>query len=124
MDESVYAAFEAYPDDVRDRLLDLRELVLDVADKTQNVGRLEETLKWGEVSYLNPAGTTLRIGVVKGSSRLAIFVHCQTSIVEALKADAEVLEFEGTRCIKLPVSGDLDQPEIRDCIRRILTYRL
>jgi hypothetical protein len=48
----VAAVFKAYPPAVRTRLLALRELVFDVAATTPEVGRLTETLKWGQPSYL------------------------------------------------------------------------
>lgn len=128
MNEKVQRAFYGYPPHVRERLMALRAVVFDVAEHTLGVGSLEETLKWGEISYLNPAGTTLRIGTVKGSEKLAIFVHCQTSIVDDLRAElgeAEEhrLEFDETRCIRLP-SGVIDTPAVRRCIAKVLTYRL
>ncbi len=122
MDERVYQAFQAFEEPIRERLLDLREVIYDVASTTDGVGHLEETLKWGEISYLNPAGTTLRIGTVKGSDQLAMYVHCQTTIVDSLRESTD-LEFEGTRCIKLP-EGDIDTDDVRLCIRQALTYKL
>jgi len=126
MDDRVLAVFEGYPPATRGRLLSLRELIYDVATATDGVGPLEETIKWGQVSYLNPAGTTLRIDTAPRSvDRIAMYVHCQTSIVETLRADYEgLLEFEGTRCIILPRDVDAPEPALRECIRVVLTYRL
>jgi hypothetical protein len=47
-DSGVAAVFAAYPAALRKRLMALRALVLDVAAKTEGVGRLTETLKWGQ----------------------------------------------------------------------------
>ncbi|MEZ4515641.1 MAG: DUF1801 domain-containing protein [Chloroflexota bacterium] len=126
MDPEVRAVFDQYPEPTRERLLSLRELVYTTAAETEGVGPLEETLKWGQISYLNPAGTTLRIGTVKGSpDQIAIYVHCQTSIVETLRElYTGVLEFEGNRCIILPLDDVLPIDEVRHCIQIILTYRL
>ena len=55
------SVLSGYPAALRDALLELRALILEVALETEAVGRLEETLKWGQPSYLTPAtksGTT------------------------------------------------------------------
>ncbi len=62
-DARVMAVFEACPPGVRGRLMALRELVFDTAARTAGVGRLSETLKWGQASYLTAesgSGTTVR----------------------------------------------------------------
>jgi hypothetical protein len=45
-DPRVASLFKAYPPTVRVRLMALRDVVLDTADRTAGVGRLTETLKW------------------------------------------------------------------------------
>lgn len=64
----VAAAFSSYPTRVRTKLLALRRLILDTAKRTNGVGPLEETLKWGQVSYLttdSKSGSTIRIDQVR-----------------------------------------------------------
>ena len=61
---AVARAFEAYPPNIRRKLLALRALILKTAASTQSVGELEETLKWGEPAYLtseSKIGSTIRI---------------------------------------------------------------
>ena len=63
-DAAVKAIFSAYPKPLRTKLLALRRLIFDIARTTQGIGTLEETLKWGQPSYLTPetkSGRTLRI---------------------------------------------------------------
>lgn len=65
---NVERAFSAFPDEVKTGLLLLRALIFDVAARTEGVGRLEETLKWGQPAYLTPEtkpGTTIRLGCPK-----------------------------------------------------------
>ncbi len=50
-DARVAAVFKAYPPAVRTRLMALREMMFDVAAATPGVGKLTETLKWGQPSY-------------------------------------------------------------------------
>ena len=60
----VAAVFKGYPKDMREKLLFLRRLIFGTASATEGVGELEETLKWGEPSYLTPdtkSGSTVRI---------------------------------------------------------------
>jgi hypothetical protein len=61
---AVGAVFAAYPKPLKAKLLALRRLILDTAATTTGVGALEETLKWGQPSYLTAAtksGSTIRI---------------------------------------------------------------
>jgi hypothetical protein len=67
-DPAVEAAFDAYPKPLKPKLLALRRLILDTARTTSGVGALEETLKWGQPSYLTPetkSGSTIRIDAIK-----------------------------------------------------------
>jgi hypothetical protein len=60
---AVNEKFAAYGRLQRARLMALRDIIFEVAAATSGVGRLEETLKLGQPSYLTPetkSGTTLR----------------------------------------------------------------
>lgn len=120
---AVAARFAAYPPAVRTRLEDLRKLVLEVAAATPGVGRIEETLKWGQPSYLTPetgSGTTVRIDAYPGGGT-AIFVNCQTDLIETYKSHYPSLGYEGVRAIVLP-DGPLPADALRHCIGLALTY--
>lgn len=54
--------FASYPDNVRDKMLFLRALVIKTAEETVGINELEETLKWGEPSFVTKNGSTLRMG--------------------------------------------------------------
>lgn len=53
--------FKNYPDFVRDKMQYLRELVIETAEEMKDIAILEETLKWGEPSFLSKNGSTLRM---------------------------------------------------------------
>lgn len=124
---SVQAVFDAYPPAVRSRLLELRALLLDIAATTPGVGPLDETLKWGQPSYLTAetgSGTTVRLGPKKGDdARCCLFVHCQTSLVDRFRAlsDAGGLVFEGTRAVVFDVDEPLPEGAAA-FVRAALTY--
>ena len=88
-DTAVEAVFSTYPAPVKARLLALRRLIFDIADTTEGVGALEETLKWGQPSYLtteSKSGSTVRIDQVKAEAgRYAVYFHCQTDLVETFR---------------------------------------
>jgi hypothetical protein len=78
-DRAVASVFKAYPADIRRRLMVLRALMFETAAKTEGVGRLTETLKWGQPSYLTAetgSGSTVRIDRLKKGSGYAIYFHC------------------------------------------------
>lgn len=126
-DPRVAAVFDAYPPAMRRRLLKLRELILNVAARTEGVGTLEETLKWGQPSYLTTAtksGSTVRIDAVRGDpSHCAIYFICHTNLVERFRSlYGDRLRFEGNRGILLDVAGPLPVDELKHCLAMALTY--
>ena len=70
-------------------MLALRRLIFDTARTTKGVGALQETLKWGQPSYLTPqtnSGSTIRIDQVKSAAgQYAVYFHCQTDLVETFR---------------------------------------
>lgn len=126
-DPAVAAVFDAYPEPVRGRLLDLRRLVLETARATEGVGVVEETLKWGQPSYLTPetnSGSTIRIDQVKsGPGDYAIYFNCQTDLIETFRAEhGDALTFSGNRAILFRRGKTLPVGIVRRCIAQALTY--
>lgn len=127
--KAVEARFAQYPEDIRERLLELRRLIFEVASEAEGVGVLEETLKWNEPAYLTPetkAGTTIRISAHKGSnSEYALYVHCQTDLVDRYwQLYSDQLRFEGSRAVIFSRDEKLPFDAVRRCIAMALTYHL
>jgi hypothetical protein len=122
------ALFDAYPAPVKARLLALRRLIFETAKATKGVGALEETLKWGQPSYLTPetgSGSTVRIDQVKpAADQVAVYFHCQTNLVETFRELYPELSYSGNRAILLDVAGKLPEPALRHCVALALTYHL
>ena len=101
-DPAVSDAFAAFPETDRVALMELRELIFETAAETEGVGRLEETLKWGQPAYLTPetkSGSTLRLGKMK-SGDVAVFAHCQTSIIADFRSlFPDDFNYEGNRAV-------------------------
>jgi hypothetical protein len=130
-DPAVAAVFAAYPARTKAKLLELRRLILETAAKTPGVGALDETLKWGQPSYLTRetrSGSTIRIDRVKPEAgadqeRYALYVHCQTTLVSTFRQlYRDELTFGGNRSILLDADRPLPKAALRHCIALALTY--
>ena len=104
-------------------------MIFDTARATKGVGALQETLKWGQPSYLTPetkSGSTIRIDRVKTSPRqYAVYFHCQTDLVEKFRELYPTeLSYGGNRSILLDAAQKLPEPELRHCVALALTYHL
>ncbi len=126
---AVQAVLRACPKPVRDRLNALRRLIFATARATEGVGPLEETLKWGQPSYLTMAsgsGSTIRIDRVKSEpDGYAIYFHCQTNLVATFRdMYPSALRFGGNRCILLDAKEKIDENALRHCISLALTYHM
>ena len=123
----VDAVFGAYPPALRRKLLALRRLVLDTARKTEGVGPIEETLKWGQPSFVTSqtgSGSTIRIDAVKPQpGRYAMYFHCQTNLVAAFRQIyPKEFVFDGNRAILFDAAQPVPQEPLRHCIKLALTY--
>ena len=126
-DRNVEEAFDALPAAARAGLLAVRALIFEAAAQTAGVGRLEETLKWGQPSYLTPdtaSGSTIRLGVPKSAQHdYALFVHCQTDLTRQFETNYPGLfEFEGTRAVLFRADKPIPAEALKHCIAMALTY--
>ena len=102
------------------QLIKLRELIYTVAQE-QNLGAVEESLKWGEPSYSVINGSPIRIGF-KGAS-CYLFFHCQSKLVSTFRElYSHNLTFEGNRAIVLNSEKPLPEYPLKACIKLALTY--
>lgn len=128
-DPAVNAVFNAYPKPLKAKLLALRRLIFETARTTKGVGVLQETLKWGQPSYLTPqtnSGSTIRIDRVKSAAgQYAVYFHCQTDLVATFRELYPTqLRFGGNRSILLSAKDELPRAELRHCVALALTYHL
>jgi len=123
---AVARVFDDFPKGLQRGLFGLRELVFEVARSTKGVGRLEETLKWGQPSYLTPetkSGSTLRLGVTKDRQHFGLYIHCQTDILSSFRDRfPDDFRYEGRRAILFKKGEDLQTEKLKICIAHGLTY--
>jgi len=122
----VSRAFDTFPEPIRRRLLDVRKLIFAIATADGAVGRLTETLKWGEPAYLTDetgSGSTIRLGRLKDSDHAAILFNCKTTLVDTFRERfPDQFEYRQTRALLLPVAGKLPKQELSVCLSLALTY--
>lgn len=123
----VKKVFDAYPKVHRKAMLAIRELIYEVAGSIEDVGELEETLKWGEPAYLtaeSKTGTTIRIDWKrKNPDVYGIYFNCQTSLLERFRNDyPDEFQFDRNRAIMLPVDEPLPIGPLSKCFAVALTY--
>ena len=128
-DPAVDAVFNAYPRPLKARLLALRRLIFDTAKSTKGVGALQETLKWGQPSYLTPetkSGSTIRIDQVKSTTgQYAVYFHCQTDLVDTFREIyPKEFSYGGNRSILLNAQDQVPKAALRHCVALALTYHL
>ena len=103
--------------------MQLRKLIISVA-KEYDLGAVEESLKWGELSYCVRGGSAIRIGWrLKTPDKCYVFFHCQTTLIETFKEIyGELLSYEGKRAIVLNLSKLEAKQELKHCIGLALQY--
>ncbi len=123
----VAEVFKNYPQEMRKKLMFLRQLIFDTAAKTEEVGELEETLKWGEPAYLttkSKSGSLIRIDWKKSNqTQYAMYFHCQTNLIETFKTMFPgKFKYEGNRAILFNEDEIIPVRELSLCISNALTY--
>jgi hypothetical protein len=127
MPADVPAAFAAFPERVRARLLEARDLVFETVAGIEGVGPLTETLKWREPAYLTDAtrsGSTIRLGWFRSSEReCAVLFNCRTTLVDDFRERfPSVFAYEKNRAILLDAREPLPKAPLSACLGMALTY--
>jgi hypothetical protein len=123
-DPKVATIFENYPKGVKEKMLHLRDLVLNTALETMGLEKLEETLKWGEPSYITKNGSTLRMDwKEKTPDQVAVYFKCTSKLVSTFKAIyKDKFNFEGNRAIVFKLNENIPEKELKHCMEMALTY--
>ncbi len=129
INSEVEAVFNTYPQQYRTKLLFLRQLILNTATSIPGNGEIEETLKWGEPSYLTPeskSGSTIRIAWKKSlKEQYSIFFKCTANLVPAFKEKfPEQFNFGGDRSIDFKINDEIPIEKLKLCVAMALTYHL
>lgn len=118
------SVIDSYPKPVSDRLYTLRQLILDCAEEVESITKLEETLKWGEPSYLAKKGSTIRMDwKSKTPNQYALYFKCTSKLVTTFKElYGDTFEYENNRALIFQLDQAIPTQEIKQCIKAALTY--
>ena len=127
INSEVAAVFNSYPQEIRSKLLFLRRLIFDTAASIEGVGEIEETLKWGEPSYLTPeskSGSTIRIAWKEShKEQYSMYFKCTANLVPAFREKfPQKFKYGGNRSIDFDVNDEVPKKELKQCIALALTY--
>ena len=124
MDENVKQKFTTYPDNIAVLLHDIRDLIFGVAAQ-DGITDLEETLKWGEPSYISKSGSTIRFDYKdKAPQQFCIYFNCNTKLVETFKElYGDTFVYQGNRALVFELDQALPNKELAHCISLALHYK-
>ena len=118
----VAAVFDNYPYGFPAKLKHLRELILETAEEI-GLATLEETLKWGQPSYLAKKGSTIRLGWKKSNDHYAIYFKCTSKLVPTFKEiHGDIFKYEKNRAIEFEITDEVPESALKQCIGMALRY--
>ncbi len=114
----------SYPKYIRPKMQYLRDLVLETAEEIPDIKELDETLKWGEPSFISKIGSTLRMdGKEKTANQYQLYFNCSSRLVETFKLIfGDLFEYEKNRAIIFRMDEDIPVVALKECIATILMY--
>jgi hypothetical protein len=121
---TVKTVYSSYPKLAKANVLALRDLILETANELENLTELEETLKWGEPSFLAKGGSTIRIAwSAKKPEQYGLYFQCSSSLISTFKITHEkIFRFEGKRAIIFKLGETLPEEALKICIKAALQY--
>ena len=116
--------FNNYPESVREKMQFLRQLVIETAEETDGVEALEETLKWGEPSFVTKNGSTLRMDWKERTpGQYAMYFQCSSRLVDTFRmVFSHQFRYEGKRAIVFQLNEKIPVQELKECIKASLIY--
>lgn len=120
---AVAEVFKKYPSHMRKKLLFLRKLILKTAAELE-LGEVEETLKWGEPSYIVKQGSTIRMNWKPSApEHYALYFNCKTTLVETFEALYGYLFcYQANRAIIFTQNELIPVKQLKHCIALSLQY--
>ncbi len=123
-DPKVDEVFRNYPKHIRPKMQFLRKLVLKTAGEIEGLDTIEETLKWGEPSYLTKHGSTLRMDwKEKKPDQYAMYFKCTSKLVPTFQmVFGDRFNYETTRAIVFGLDEEIPVEDLKKCISMTLRY--
>ncbi|MCB0807268.1 MAG: DUF1801 domain-containing protein [Bacteroidales bacterium] len=122
--QGIKEVFDKYPPHIKPKIENLRRLILEAAGELKHVAEVEETLKWGEPSYLTKTGSTVRIDWKdKKPDQYAIYFKCTSKLVSTFRmVYNKTFRYEGDRAIIFKLDDEIPEAALKACIKAALNY--
>lgn len=116
--------FQQYPQAVADNLLRVRNLIVTTAEEL-NIVDLQETLKWGEPSYISKTGSAIRFDWKSSSpENFYIYFNCKTVLIETIRElYGDELIYQGNRALVFKADQPLPVNALQQCFTLALEYK-
>jgi len=121
---AVESVFNKKDKPIQEKLRMLRALIIETATEIGEIKQLEETLKWGEPSFLTKHGSTLRMDWKKKTpNQYQLYFKCTSRLVETFKeVYGSNFEYEKSRAIVFQIDQEIPLIEVKNCIKAALIY--
>ncbi len=115
--------FASYPKEIKCKMDFLRKVVLQTAEEI-GIEKIEETLKWGEPSYITKQGSTLRMDwKPKNPEQYAMYFKCTSKLVVSFREIfGDIFQYENNRAIVFQLDDSIPITELKKCIAATLKY--
>ncbi|MBL0026364.1 MAG: DUF1801 domain-containing protein [Saprospiraceae bacterium] len=120
----IHLKYQTYPKEIIPKLIFLRKLIIETATEIDTIEEIEETLKWGEPSYLVKNGSTIRIDwKTKSPDFYAMYFKCTSKLVSTFKeVYGDTFRYENNRAIIFHLEDKIPVTELKGCIGLALKY--
>lgn len=124
IDSDVKKTIQIYPDTIQKSILTIRGMIITLAAENPDIGQVEETLKWGEPSYIAKHGSTIRIAWKKSSpTKYGIYFNCKSKLVDTFREIyPDVFDYKDNRALIFTSDQSLPKHELTHCLLLALTY--
>lgn len=116
--------FASYPQPLRQQLLKIRQLIFQLAAE-DNLGDVNESLKWGQPAYVTPKGSTVRLDAVKDTEgQYAVYFTCNSRLVETFReVYPQSFTYIGNRELRFSLDQIPDYTVLKHCLAMALNYQ-
>ena len=120
----INSVLSSYPDAHKLKLEQLRVLVHQTANEIEEIKELEESLKWGQPSFVaKPKGLGSSVRIDKRDDGVSVYFICNTGLVDQFREIyPDTFNYKGNREIHFAVDENLPEDELSHCIAMALTY--
>jgi hypothetical protein len=124
MNIRVKQKFETYPNNISVLLNTVRDLIYAVAAQ-DGISDINETLKWGEPSYITKFGSTIRFDwKPKSPNQYYVYFNCKTILIDTFReVYGETFTYDGNRAIVFQVDEHMPAKALAHCISMSLRYK-